>query len=105
MSSRPSERIRRTTSPPSNIGPEIDLTGPGDGIISTFPGGFAVLDGTSMACPAATGAAAKLLAARADILNMSRDQARSDELAKAVFQKARTLGFGPDFEGQGLVKI
>jgi subtilisin len=89
----------------SNIGPEIDLTGPGDGIISTFPGGFAVLDGTSMACPAATGAAAKLLATRPDILNMSRDQARSDKLAKAVFQKARTLGFGPNFEGQGLVKI
>jgi subtilisin len=89
----------------SNIGPEIDLTGPGDGIISTFPGGFAVLDGTSMACPAVTGAAAKLLGARPDILNMSHDQGRSDEMAKAVFQKAKVLGFGPKFEGQGQVKI
>jgi subtilisin len=89
----------------SNIGPEIDLTGPGDGIISTFPGGYAVLDGTSMACPAVTGAAAKLIATRPDILSMSRKQARSDEMTKAVFQKANVLGFGPAFEGQGLVRI
>lgn len=89
----------------SNVGPEIDLTGPGDGIISTFPGGFAVLDGTSMACPAATGAAAKMLASRTDILGMARSQARSDEMAKAIFQKAKVLGFGPTFEGQGLVKL
>jgi len=89
----------------SNIGPEIDITGPGDGIISTFPGGFAVLDGTSMACPAVTGAAARLIAARPDILSMSRNQARSDEMAKAVFQKARALGVGPNLEGQGLVNL
>jgi subtilisin len=89
----------------SNIGPEIDLTGPGDGIISTFPGGYAVLDGTSMACPAVTGAAARILATHPDILRMGRDQARSDEMAKAVFQRAKALGFGPKFEGHGLVKI
>ncbi len=89
----------------SNVGPETDLTGPGDGVISTFPSGYAVLDGTSMACPAATGAAAKLLATRPDILGMSRDQARSDAMAKALFQKAKSLGFGPTFEGQGLTKV
>jgi subtilisin len=89
----------------SNVGQEIDLTGPGDGVISTFPGGYAILDGTSMACPAVTGMAAKLLATRPDILGMSRDQARSDAIAKALFQKAKALGFGPTFEGQGLVKV
>ncbi|MCL5273499.1 MAG: S8 family serine peptidase [Chloroflexi bacterium] len=86
----------------SNIGPEIDLTAPGVGIISTFPGGYAVLDGTSMACPAATGIAASLLGARADILSLARDQARSDAMAAAVLQAAKTLGFGPIYEGQGL---
>jgi hypothetical protein len=89
----------------SNVGPEIDLTAPGDGIISTFPGGFAVLDGTSMACPAVTGAAARLLATRPELLNLSRDQTRSDEIAKALFQQAKALGLGPTFEGQGLVRI
>ena len=87
----------------SNVGPETDLTGPGVGIISTFPGGYAVLDGTSMACPAETGAAAKLLATKPEILKMNPDQARSDALASAVLQAAKSLGFPATFEGQGLI--
>ncbi len=88
----------------SNIGPEIDLAAPGVGIISTFPGGYAVLDGTSMACPAATGLAARLLATRADILGLARDQTRSDAMAKALLQGAKSLGLGLIYEGQGLPK-
>jgi subtilisin len=87
----------------SNIGPEIDLTAPGDGIISTFPQGYAVLDGTSMACPAAVGVAARLLAGQAKILAMPRDQARSDAMAKFVLQKAKSLGFRAELQGQGML--
>jgi len=87
----------------SNVGPEIDLTGPGDGIISTFPGGYAVLDGTSMATPAATGAAARLLSTRPDLLAMPRDAARSDSIAKFLLQSAKQLGLGVTFEGRGLL--
>jgi subtilisin len=91
----------------SNIGPDLDLTGPGVGILSTFPGGHAPLDGTSMACPAVTGAAARMMSAggHAATLAMSRDQARSDEIVRIVLQAARSLGFGPAFEGQGLILL
>ncbi len=42
----------------SNWGPWIDITAPGVGILSTVPGGYATMDGTSMACPLAAGVAA-----------------------------------------------
>jgi subtilisin len=86
----------------SNVGPEIALTGPGDGIISTFPGGYAVMDGTSMATPAVTGVAARLLATRSDLLQMPRDASRSDAIAKFLLQSAKALGLGVTFEGRGL---
>ena len=88
----------------SNIGPEIALTSPGVGIVSTVPGGYAVMDGTSMACPAITGAAARILSmpANASILAMPRGQARSDAMARILLQCAQRLGFGVEYEGQGL---
>jgi subtilisin len=85
----------------SNIGPETDLIGPGVDIVSTVPGGYAPMSGTSMACPAVTGIAARLLSARPNILAMSRDRDRSDEMAKLLLRTAVKQGFGPDFEGQG----
>jgi subtilisin family serine protease len=88
----------------SNVGPETQLTAPGDGIISTFPGGYAVLDGTSMACPAATGAAAAILAGLPAVLRLSRGQGRSDAMAQAISQQAKKLGFGAVFEGLGLLQ-
>lgn len=87
----------------SNVGSEVDLTGPGLGIISTYPGNrYAVMDGTSMACPAATGAAAKLLAGN-PVMSQPRDQARSDAMAKIILTAAKSLGFPATLEGQGLI--
>ncbi len=87
----------------SNIGPEIDLTGPGVGILSTVPGGYAPMSGTSMACPAVTGLAARLLSKRMELLKMERRQARSEAIVQAILQAARLLGFGPRYEGQGIL--
>jgi subtilisin family serine protease len=86
----------------SNISPEIDVTGPGVGILSTVPGGYAPMDGTSMACPAVTGAAARLLAGNPAVLDMNRDPARSDKIAALLYQSAKALGLGLKSEGHGL---
>jgi subtilisin len=87
----------------SNIGPDTDLTAPGVGVISSVPAGYGVMSGTSMACPAASGAVARLLARSAQILSMPRNQARSDAMVQAAYADAKPLGFGPRFEGKGRV--
>jgi len=87
----------------SNVGSEVDLTGPGVGIVSTYPGGYAVMDGTSMACPAITGSLARVLARQTRILNMARDQKRSDAIIHLALKAAAELGFGATFEGAGLL--
>lgn len=87
----------------SNIGPEIDVIGTGVGIVSTVPGGYASMSGTSMACPAVTGFAARLLAQNPTVLNMMpRDQTRSDAIIQLMLKSANLLGFGTEFEGHGL---
>jgi subtilisin len=87
----------------SDVGPQMDLTGPGVGIMSTVPGSYAEISGTSMACPAVTGAAARAIAGT-PIIKMKRNAARSDAIVKAVLASATSLGFGPTFEGHGLPK-
>lgn len=89
----------------SNIGPETDLTGPGVGVISTLPGGFGVMSGTSMATPAETGAAARLLATKAAILGMPRDQNRSSAMIAAIAGACKLLGFGAIYEGKGMIPV
>jgi subtilisin len=86
----------------SNVGPEVGLTGPGVGIISTFPGGHAVLDGTSMATPAVSGVAARFLSGKPGVLAMAPTQARSDEIARLLLQSAQSLGFPAELQGRGL---
>ena len=89
----------------SNVGPQVDLTGPGVGVVSTVaPTGFAVMDGTSMACPAMTGVAARLLESKPAILGMFRGPARPTALANELLNLARSRGFTPQLEGRGLAR-
>jgi subtilisin len=86
----------------SNVGDDADATGPGVAVISTVPGGYAAMSGTSMACPAVTGFTARLLAANPTILKMARTTERSRAIRKLLFQHAKPQGFGRTFEGFGL---
>ncbi|HEV7813739.1 MAG TPA: S8 family serine peptidase [Janthinobacterium sp.] len=88
----------------SNIGPEVDLTGPGVGIVSTVPGGgYAVMSGTSMACPAVSGAAAALLGENETILAMPRDGRRAIAILGLINGAALSLGFEKNFQGLGIL--
>jgi subtilisin len=91
----------------SNVGQEIALTGPGVGIVSTVPDqDYAVMSGTSMACPAVTGCIAAILSQQQNLLKVPRDQARTQAVTKAALVKAILQGFASDdasMEGHGLL--
>ena len=91
----------------SNVGQEVALTAPGVGIVSTLPErDYAVMSGTSMACPAVTGCVAAILSQQPNLLQMPRDQSRTQAFTKAVLVKAVLQGFTPDdasMEGHGLL--
>jgi subtilisin len=87
----------------SNIGPETDFTGPGVGVISTLPGGYGIMSGTSMATPAEVGAAARVLAAQPAILAMPADANRTVAMLAALAAKTKSLGFTPTYEGKGMI--
>ncbi|MEP3784729.1 MAG: S8 family serine peptidase [Ascidiaceihabitans sp.] len=86
----------------SCIGNSLNITGPGVGVVSTVPGGYGQLSGTSMACPTITGFAAQLLASNPTLMKADRTRKRSDEMAKILMENAQNLGLPADQQGRGL---
>jgi subtilisin len=87
----------------SNVGDDVDCTGPGVAVVSTVPDAtYAAMSGTSMATPAVTGLAARRLAKNQALLKAPRDQQRAAAIIKEVLSSAKDLGFQPTFQGRGL---
>jgi hypothetical protein len=76
----------------SNFGPTVDLQAPGDQILSTVPGGYERMSGTSMASPFVAGAAALVRAARPDV-----------DAARTLISTARSNPAARDGFGAGVV--
>lgn len=90
----------------SNCGSAADLIAPGVAIISPVAADArGVMDGTSMASPAAVALIARALSADAALLNrLDRDQERSDDIVLLANRLAVPFGFGVQYEGVGLVR-
>ncbi len=85
----------------TNIGPQIKLTAPGVGIVSTVPGGFQSMSGTSMSAPLISGLAAAILSSDPYLL-AAPPETRVKHLIRDLFDRALPLGFERDQEGAGL---
>ena len=91
----------------SNIGKDgttIDYMAPGAGIVATVPGdNYAPMSGTSMACPAAVGAAAQILSANPTVLTMPSDHNRHSQMMALINGAVQKNGFSPAYEGYGMI--
>lgn len=84
-------------------GPEIDVTGPGVGIVSTVPGAaFDPQSGTSMAAPHICGMAALLVAHHPDFKALPRDATRVAHLFAMLKGNTQGIGMTPDRVGTGM---
>jgi subtilisin len=94
----------------SSFGPEVTCTAPGVGIISTVPERFgltepyAVMDGTSMASPAACGALAALLAESPTYQSLT-GAARAAEARSILATNCRSIGLATAFQGTGMPRV
>lgn len=100
----PAETFFATFSNEGHAPTRIDLIGPGAGVVSTVPGDrYAPMSGTSMACPAMTGAIARILATNDDVLSMPGDRTRHARMRELAFANLKKMGFSAIREGGGMI--
>ena len=77
-----------------------DLVAPGERIQSCLPeGGWGELDGTSMAAPHVSGAAAMLIARYSELIGRPR------QIKRVLCESATDLGRERSFQGQGMLDV
>ncbi|MEM6779123.1 MAG: S8 family serine peptidase [Planctomycetota bacterium] len=86
----------------SNVGYEIEMTGPGVGVLSTLPDqSHGPMNGTSVSAPAVSGFAACLLSQNRDVFDLARNRTRTDALSSLLRSSCSKFGFGTTYEGLG----
>lgn len=89
----------------SNYGLSTDFIGPGVAVLSAFPGDrYAMMSGTSMATPYASGMAARWLSADEKLLNMPGGPARTDAIVRMLSKAAKKVGWPVEYEGFGVLR-
>lgn len=95
----------------SNFGSQIDVTAPGNGVISTVPtrpgfdAPYVDMSGTSMASPMVAGVLARLLSVDKAWAEMPRDGWRAARARDLLYQHALSLGLAEVYEGAGLARM
>lgn len=77
----------------SSTGPEVELAAPGVDILSTLPGGYGKLSGTSMSCPHVAGAGGQLMA----------NGYTNTEARNQLGSTAEDIGLAENEQGNGLL--
>ena len=79
----------------SSTGPEVELAAPGVDILSTLPGGYGKLSGTSMSCPHVAGAGGQLMA----------NGYTNTEARNQLGSTAEDIGLAENEQGNGLLDV
>ena len=89
----------------SNSGSDITATCPGVAVISTVPGGYASMSGTSMSTPIISGIVAKLLSVNPTVQIMPRNRNRAIAIRNLLLSFCRSKGFSVEQEGRGFPQL
>ena len=92
----------------SCFGASVNCTAPGAGIISTVPPSsdhpapYAVMDGTSLSCPAVVGVLADVLSRSPAYMSRARDAGRSDAAVALLRAYCESIGLDSQYAGAGM---